>query len=268
MANYWSSLVYFLAFFCYLELCSCFNPKNLNLSSHGTHWSIAEATWYGGPNGDGSEEGACGYENAVSQRPFSSLVTAVGPSLYKSGKECGACYQVKCTKNEHPSCSGKGVRVVITDLCPGGPCVSDSAHLDLSGTAFGALALPGQAEKLRTAGVLKIQYARIACDYSEKTIAFHVDQGSNQNYFAVVVEFEEGDGDLAGVDLKEGSADQWKSMQQSWGAVWKLDAGSGLKPPFSIRLTSQYSGQTLLAKNVIPQGWKPGATFRSQVNYL
>lgn len=111
---------------------------------------------------------------------------------------------------------------------------------------------------------------RVACDYSGKTIVFHVDMGSNSNYFAVLVEFEEGDGDLAGVYLKEtssGSGD-WRAMQQSWGAVWKLDAGSELHPPFSIRLKSQLSGQTLVAQNVIPQGWKPGATYRSLVNYL
>lgn len=112
----------------------------------------------------------------------------------------------------------------------------------------------------------------MACDYSGKTIAFHVDQGSNPNYFATVIEFEEGDGDLGSVELKDASSsngyEEWRAMQQSWGAVWKLDAGSELHPPLSIRLTSQYSGQTLLAKNVIPNGWQPGATYKSLVNYL
>lgn len=113
-----------------------------------------------------------------------------------------------------------------------------------------------------------MSFFRVACDYSGKTIAFHVDQGSNPNYFATVIEFEEGDGDLARVELKEGSSEEWRGMQQSWGAVWKLDAGSQLQPPLSIRLISQYSAQTLVAKNVIPNGWKPGATYRSLVNYL
>lgn len=110
---------------------------------------------------------------------------------------------------------------------------------------------------------------RVACDYSGKTIAFHVDPGSNPNYFSVVVEFEEGDGDLGGVDLKEASTDSnsWLSMQQSWGADWKLNIGSQLQAPLSIRLTSRYSGKTLVASNVIPAGWQPGATYRSVVNY-
>ncbi|XP_016434629.2 expansin-B15 [Nicotiana tabacum] len=262
-----------IALVCFTSPCFSFKAKHFNLTTSATHWSSAGATWYGSPDGAGSDGGSCGYGNAVSQAPFSSLVTGIGPSLYKSGKECGACYQVKCTKKVHPMCSGKGVRVVITDFCPGGPCVSQSAHFDLSGTAFGSMAIPGHEHKLRDAGVLQIRYARVACDYSRKNIVFHIDQGSNPEYFAVVIEFEEGDGDLAKVELKEtksstSTTDQWRKMQQSWGAVWKLDAGSELHPPFSIRLTSQYSDQILVAKNVIPTGWQPGATYRSLVNYI
>lgn len=103
---------------------------------------------------------------------------------------------------------------------------------------------------------------------------FQVDEGSNSNYFAVLIEYEEGDGDLLGVALKETNNNSsagtklWQPMRQSWGAVWKLDAGSQLQPPFSIRLMSRYSQQTLVAHNVIPENWKPGVTYRSVVNYM
>jgi hypothetical protein len=261
-------IVYFVAInYGYFKLCFGFNPKNLTLSAPATQWLSAGATWYGSPNGAGSDGGACGYGKTVSQSPFSSLITAVGPSLYDLGKECGACFQVKCTQN--PACSGKPVRVVITDSCPGGICASDSAHFDLSGTALGAMAISGQEDKLRDAGNLQIQYARVACEYGGTNVAFRVDLGSNSDYFAIVIEYEEGDGDLGGVELMDVSNNNegWRGMTWSWGAVWKLDAGTELHAPFSIRLTSRYSGQTIVAKYVIPSGWNPGSTYRSVVNY-
>lgn len=130
------SILYLVTVFCYLfEECFSFNPKHLNLSLTATRWNSAGATWYGSPDGFGSDGnilmpiyivkacemgrvfiilystnhkhniitianrslhagGSCGYGDVVSQPPFSSMVTSVGPSLYKSGTECGACYQV------------------------------------------------------------------------------------------------------------------------------------------------------------------------------
>lgn len=245
---------------------SCFNPKLFSVSrlQSDSDWAAAGATWYGNPDGAGTDGGACGYGNAVENSPFSKMVSAGGPSLFKSGKGCGACYQVKCTTNA--ACSENSATVVITDECPG--CTSESVHFDLSGTAFGAMAVSGQEGQLRNAGVLQIQYKRVDCNYPGVTLIFRVDSGSNPNYFATLIEYEDGAGDLTEVHLKQsgGDSDSWLLMQESWGAVWKLDSGSALQAPFSIRLTAS-NGQALVANNVIPAGWQAGQTYRSLVNF-
>nr|GMC68382.1 putative expansin-B2 [Ipomoea batatas] len=136
----------------------------------------------------------------------------------------------------------------------------------MSGTAFGAMAVSGKADQLRDAGVLNIQYRRVKCKYPGVSLTFHIDSGSNPNYFATLIEYEGGEGVVSSVELKQAlDSDSWLPMQESWGAVWKLDDGSALKPPFSLKLTDD-SGKTLVANNVIPAGWQPGKTYRSAVS--
>ncbi|MBA0620509.1 hypothetical protein Godav_006216, partial [Gossypium davidsonii] len=162
--------------------------------------------------------------------PFSSMVSAGGPSIFKSGIGCEACYEMNA------------------------PAVFRSRFIfDLIGTSIGAMAKSGLADLLRNAGILQVQYKKVDCKYPGTTIAFHVDPGSNPNYFATLIEYTNGDGDLASVDLKQAlDTDGWQPMQQSWGAVWKLDgAGSTLLPPFSLRLTSLDSRKTIVATAVI-----------------
>nr|GMD95642.1 putative expansin-B14 [Ipomoea batatas] len=101
----------------------------------------ATATWYGPPNGHGTDTGACGFGN-VGNPPYNSLIAAGNQALYQNGKGCG-----------------NPIKIRITDECPGA-CNAVPVWFDLSGIAFGALAKPGQDSALRNAGKIQISYQK------------------------------------------------------------------------------------------------------------
>ncbi|XP_052148453.1 expansin-B8 [Oryza glaberrima] len=227
-------------------------------------WGNAKATWYGQPNGAGAADngGACGFKK-VNQYPFMGMTSCGNQPLYKGGKGCGSCYRVRCNRN--PACSGNAQTVAITDM---NYFPLSQYHFDLSGIAFGRLAKPGRADDLRRAGIIDVQFARVPCEFPGLKVGFHVEEGSSPVYLAVLVEYENGDGDVAQVDLKEAGAGggRWTPMRESWGSVWRLDSNHRLRAPFSIRIRSD-SGKTLVAPDVIPLNWTPNTFYRSFVQY-
>ena len=111
-----------------------------------------------------------------------------------------------------------------------------------------------------------VNHGRVPCKYPGVNIACRVDQGSNPFYFKTLIEFEDDDGDLKAVALKEAGSRAWTPMAQDWGALWRVNNGRRLRAPFCLKLTSD-SGRVLVVNNVIPANWKAGATYRSLVNY-
>ncbi|CAL9080036.1 unnamed protein product, partial [Musa textilis] len=202
-----SSLLIFIALFGFLSLfrpCACSSRNFLNTSAAVLGASPAEATWYGSAHGAGSDGNVSNMpvftfrsiceitREIVFTAPFSSMIAAGGPSLYKSGKGRGACYQswlrldqVSCTSNA--ACSGNPGTLVITDECPGSPCASGAVYFDLSETAFWAMAKPGQEETLRAEGAIQVQYSTVPCSCPSVNVAFKVVAGSYAHYLAVLI---------------------------------------------------------------------------------
>ncbi|XBJ24886.1 hypothetical protein VPH35_002666 [Triticum aestivum] len=230
--------------------------------SYSSAWLPARATWYGAPNGAGPDDngGACGFKH-VNQYPFSSMTSCGNQPLFKDGKGCGSCYQIRCSGDK--SCSGKIETVMITDM---NYYPVAQYHFDLSGTAFGALAKPGLNEKLRHSGIIDIQFRRVPCNFPGLKINFHVVDGSNAVYLAVLIEYEDMDGDVIQVDMKEANSGSWTPMRESWGSIWRMDSNHRLQGPFSMRITSD-SGKKLVANNVIPANWRPNTDYRSFVQF-
>ncbi|KAG4972009.1 hypothetical protein AAZX31_13G280700 [Glycine max] len=226
------------------------------------HWYTGTATWYGDPEGNGSNGGACGYGTLVDVKPLKGRVAAVGPVLFKKGEGCGACYKVKCL--DRSICSKRAVTVIITDECPG--CRTDRTHFDLSGSAFGRMALSGENVKLRNRGEIPILYRRASCKYGGKNIVFHVNEGSTPFWLSLQVEFQNGDGVIGSMHIQQAGSSEWLQMKREWGANWCIIKGP-LKGPFSVKLSTS-TGKSLIAKDVIPSNWAPKASYTSRLNFL
>ncbi|EMS46139.1 Expansin-B7 [Triticum urartu] len=234
----------------------------------GGGWLDARATWYGAPGGAGPDDngGACGFKN-VNLPPFNAMTSCGNEPLFKDGKGCGSCYQIRCVA--HAACSGIPETVIITDM---NYYPVARYHFDLSGTAFGAMAKDGRNDGLRHAGIIDMQFKRVPCQYPGLSVTFHVEQGSNPNYLAILVEYENGDGDVAQVDLMESRPDNgeptgvWTPMRESWGSIWRLDTHRPLQGPFSLRVTNE-SGRSLVAEQVIPADWQPNTVYSSLVQF-
>ncbi|RVX19938.1 Expansin-B3 [Vitis vinifera] len=240
----------------------------LQHSLSNAHWHSATATWYGSPDGDGSDGGACGYGSLVDVKPFRARVGAVSPVLFKGGVGCGACYKVKCL--DHNICSRRAVTIIVTDECPGGYCSGGRTHFDLSGAAFGRMAVAGNNNQLRDRGEISVIFRRqggLHANTQGKNIAFHVNEGSTDYWLSLLVEFEDGDGDVGSMHIREASSTEWLEMRHVWGASWCITGGP-LKGPFSVKLTTLSTGRTLSAREVIPRNWAPKATYTSRLNFF
>lgn len=95
-----------------------------------------------------------------------------------------------------------------------------------------------------------------------------VERGPNPSYLSLLVEFVAGDGDIVQMDIKQAASPEWEPMNHSWGAIWRRIATPHrpLKGPCSIRLTSE-SGKKLVATNVIPEDWRPGTVYQSNIQF-
>ncbi|XP_071740415.1 expansin-B15-like [Rutidosis leptorrhynchoides] len=250
-----------LTFFLFANQSSCsILDDELFVKSYG--FSPALGTWYGDPTGAGSG-GACGWADDVKLAPFSAMIAAGNSRIFMGGKGCGDCYEIKCTKE--PYCSGKPIRVTITDECPGA-CNNVPFHFDLSGTAFGAMAKPGQGANLRQLGQVDIEFQRVPCNYGRTKIAFKMDSKTNPYWFSTAIQFGDKDGGLKSVEIAQAGAHYFTPMNNIWGAVWVANTDPSFQGPFTFRLTSP-TNEVVVARHAVPKDFQPGQTYFSNVNF-
>ncbi|KAL2653206.1 hypothetical protein R1flu_021334 [Riccia fluitans] len=214
-----------------------------------TAWTNAHATFYGGANAMGTNNGACGYSN-VFALGYGTMTAALSAPLFRDGDACGACYQIRCVGD--PSCYSNSIVVTATNLCPqgsdGGWCDSPKEHFDLSQPAFAQIAKP-------VAGHVTVSYERVNCN-RQGGIRFQID---GHTYFMQVLLYNVGgSGDVQSVQVK-GTNTEWITMTRGWGATWQTGTVlDGQALSFAVKTGD---GKTLYTNNVASSSWRYGQTY-------
>ncbi|KAI3473972.1 hypothetical protein Pfo_028546 [Paulownia fortunei] len=204
-------------------------------------WKDAHATFYGGADGSGTIGGACGYEDQVKE-VYGLNTTALSYALFKDGKTCGACYEIKCGKGNKWCKPGQpSIFVTATNSCPpGGWCSLPNQHFDLSQPAFLQIAE-------YKAGIVPIRYRRVPCK-KRGGIRFTI---TGNPYFKLV-----------SITNVKGGSQAWTTLRRNWGQKWETEAKL-VGQVLSFRITTS-DGRTLTSQKVVPQNWQFGQTFEGK----
>ncbi|KAF7135274.1 hypothetical protein RHSIM_Rhsim08G0147500 [Rhododendron simsii] len=81
-------------------------------------WEPTRATFYRGPNGEETLQGACGYGDTIKQG-YGLQTEALSTALFNNGAACGACFEIYCV-NDLQWCKKPAVSIKITatNFCP------------------------------------------------------------------------------------------------------------------------------------------------------
>ncbi|KAG0567829.1 hypothetical protein KC19_7G164700 [Ceratodon purpureus] len=223
-----------------------------------TRWrDDGHITYYGSPNGHGTQGGACGYQNTFSLG-YDHLTAALSTPLFQGGAACGACYELRCkfikeSKTAKNWCwnYSRSITSTATNLCPpgstGGWCDPPRNHFDLPMPAFLTLAR-------QNGGVAPVHYRRVPCQ-KKGGIQFTI--GGNPWFYMILIHNVAGAGDVVRVQIKSPTTG-WTPMYRNWGALWTVR--KQLKGALSFQITTS-DGRVVVTHNAVGHGWRFGQTW-------
>ncbi|BBN09728.1 expansin [Marchantia polymorpha subsp. ruderalis] len=212
----------------------------------------AHATFLGGSDAVGTNNGACGYSNVLAMG-YGTRTAALSAPIFREGKSCGACYKLRCRGSESVGCrSNDGVVVTVTDVCPersvGGWC-DGQPHFRLSEPAFAQIAEP------KSGGLVEVDYEKVSCD---RRGGMHFLLVGHTHFLQILVHNVGGCGDVAAVSVKGGTG-PWIRMSRSWGQLWHTgEVLDGQALSISVTMAD---GKVCVSNNFAGADWKYGQTF-------
>ncbi|XP_042404769.1 expansin-like B1 [Zingiber officinale] len=220
----------------------------------------SRAAYYPDSDTQGTESGACEYGTFGATLNGGDVSAA--SKLYRNGVGCGACYQVRCINAKF--CSNNGVTIVITDLGASG-----DTDFILSQHAFARMGQNADAgTSLLALGFIGIEYQRVSCSYTNRNIAFKIDQSSNYPYyFAFQIWYLQGNKDIIAVQLCETEKLTCKLLERSHGAVWAVASPPSGTLSVRMLLSGSDDGDEswVVPPNNIPQNWTSGVIYDSGI---
>lgn len=234
-------------------------------------WSVAvpsawssdgHITFYGSANGQGTQGGACAYQNTFALG-YGTMTAALSTPLFNGGAACGACYEIKCKQIVETNIAKnwcysytRSIIVTATNLCPPGSegtwCDPPRHHFDLPMPAFLTLAK-------QQGGVAPVYYRRVPCS-RKGGIRFTL--GGNPWFFMILIHNVGGAGDVISVKVKCPYSG-WLPMYRNWGSLWTVQYQ--LKDAMSFQLTLG-NGAVVTVTNAVGNGWKFGQTWEANNN--
>ncbi|KAL6896747.1 hypothetical protein ACP4OV_007319 [Aristida adscensionis] len=234
------------------------NPDDTGGGKHVNHgkftpgpWTVGHATFYGGPDGSGTTEGACGYKDTKAEG-YGLQTAAVGPEIFNHGTGCGACFEIKGV--EGPMA---GKTTVVTATNEGPPAVNgkQGVHFDLTMPVFLQIA----EEK---AGIVQMSFRKVPC-VREGGIRYKIT--GNKNYNEVMVTNVGGAGDVVALMVKGDKRVKWTDLTRSWGQMWTTSVDlTGESLTFRV-MTSDHRKAT--SWHVAPKDWTFGKVYQATKNF-
>ncbi|CAI9095613.1 OLC1v1031602C1 [Oldenlandia corymbosa var. corymbosa] len=183
----------------------------------------SKAVYYKSEDGEGTPNGACGLKEWG--KKFNDGKVAAVSKLFKDGKGCGTCYEVKCKDKKW--CSEKGVKIAVTDYGASG----EDVDFIMSEKGYGEMAKDEESKRyLFKKGVVKIEYKRVKCDYEKEKSDFVVKYDKKDSkwpdYHSLVALYK-GDKDYiekVKIFVKDEKKEklELKEMRRAYGAVWDI----------------------------------------------